>query len=55
MPDGIADDSEMPTEVLNALEWPASFSTAPSQMMFDLVMFTFPEEEVLTEKKNQKL
>lgn len=52
--DGNVDASKISTEVFNALERSPSFSVEPMQTMFDLLMATFPGEEVVKEEENQK-
>lgn len=46
---------KIPTDVLNTLERPAFFSVEPSQNMFDLVMRTFPGQDVLKARKSRNL
>lgn len=55
MLDGFAGASKIPTEVLIVLEWPASFSVKQLQTMFDMVISTFPEEQVQKKKKRRDL
>lgn len=55
MVDGLADASKDQIHVLNALGRPPSLSVEPSQRNFDSVMSRFRTEEILKEKKNQKL
>lgn len=52
---GLSEASKIPTHVLNVLEQPAPSSAEQFQTIFDLVMFTFPAEEVLKEVENRNL
>lgn len=54
MRDGFAEASEIPTKVLNVLDWAESSSVDPSQNMFELVLPTIPDEEVLKEEESRK-
>lgn len=51
--DRFANVLKITTDVLNALERPEAFLVEPLQTMFDLVIYTFPGEEVLKEEKNR--
>lgn len=55
MLDGLDDVLEIPTELLNERECPASFSIDPLRTMYNLVMSTFPAKEVLQEEENRKV
>lgn len=55
MVNGFADALELPTDMLNVLEWPALFSMEPLQTIFDLLISTFPLEEVIKTNKDQNL
>lgn len=51
--DGFVDVPEIPTKVLNVLEWPASLWVEPLLTLLDLFISAFLKEEVLSLEKNE--
>lgn len=52
MLDGLAKDSNIPTQVLNVLKQPSTVLLESLYTMFDLVMSSFPAEKVLKVEEN---